>query len=207
MPNIRFGMLFDYKYIKFILSQSIKWLNLHGYDNLLIMKKYIIFLAIASMFTLTGCDFFRKMAGRPTGEELEAMRIEKLRVEEQRLKADIAALEKERQAVMDSIEALKLIRQQEGTLLNPSALGGLFTTRLEARYCVIVGAFRSRVNAERLHKTVSDRGYSPSLINFRNGMTAVGICPVNSLQEAMAAVRKVRSEAFCPDDVWILANE
>jgi len=200
-------MLFDYKYIKFILSQSIKWLNLHGYDNLLFMKKHIIFLALVSMFMLTGCDFFRRMAGRPTSDEIEAMRVEKLRVEEQRLQAEIVALEEEKQAVKDSIEALKLIRQQEGTLLNPSALGGLFSTKLEARYCVIVGSFRYRSNAERLFKTVSDKGYSPSLISFRSGMTAVGICPVNSLKEAMNAVAKVRGEAFCPDDVWILDNE
>lgn len=164
-------------------------------------------LAAAAMFMLTGCDFFRKIAGRPTSAEIEEMRIEKLRVEEERLQADLARLQSEKQAVEDSIEALKLIRQQEGTLLNPSALGGLFTTRLEARYCVIVGAFRERRNAERLHKSASDAGYSPSLISFRNGLIAVGISPVNSLQEAMQAVRAVREEDFCPDDVWILANE
>lgn len=189
------------------MSQSIKWLNLHGYANLHIMRKYIMLLAVAALFTLTGCDFFRKMAGRPTSEELEAMRIEKLRVEEERLQADLLRLQQEKQAVEDSIEALKLIRQQEGTLLNPASLGGLFTTRLEARYCVILGAFHYRSNAERLHKEVADKGYSPSLISFRNGLIAVGICPTGSLQEAMAAVRDVKNEDFCPDDVWILANE
>ena len=164
-------------------------------------------IALVSMFMLTGCDFFRSLAGRPTSEEIEEMRVEKLRVEEERLQANIAKLEKERRAVADSIEAMKLIRQQEGTLLNPSALGGLFTTKLEARYCVIIGAFSMRSNAERLHKAASDKGYSPSLISFRNGLTAVGLCPVESLNEAMNAIRKIREEAFCPDDVWILANE
>ena len=177
------------------------------YDNYCIMRKSIIFLAIAVMFCLTGCDFFRKMAGRPTGEEIEAMRIEKLRIEEERLQASLLQLQKEKQAVEDSIEALKLIRQQAGTLLNPAALGGLFTTRLEARYCIIIGAFRERSNAEYLHRAASDKGYSPSLISFRNGLIAVGICPVNSLKEAAQAMKKVREEAFCPDDVWILDNE
>lgn len=171
------------------------------------MRKYIIFLAVAAMFCLTGCDFFRKMAGRPTSEEIEAMRVEKLKAEEARLQASLLQLQKEKQAMEDSIEALKLIRQQEGTLLNPSALGGLFTTKLEARYCVIIGAFNQRSNAERLLKEASSKGYSPSLISFRNGLTAVGLCPSETLQEAMQAVRKVRDEAFCPDDVWILANE
>lgn len=177
------------------------------YANLHIMKKYIIFLAVAAMFTLTGCDFFRKMAGRPTSEELEAMRVEKLRIEEARLQASLVELQKERQAVEDSIEAMKLIRQQQGTLLNPASLGGLFSTKLEAEYCVVIGAFRQRANAERLLKTASDKGYSPLLISLRNGLIAVGVCPVESKAEAMQAVRKVKGENFCPDDVWILANE
>lgn len=177
------------------------------YANLHIMRKYIIFLAVAAMFTLTGCDFFRKMAGRPTSEELETMRVEKLRIEEARLQASLVELQKEKQAVEDSIEAMKLIRQQQGTLLNPATLGGLFTTKLEAKYCVVIGAFRQRSNAERLLHAASEKGYSPSLISFRNGLIAVGLCPVDTPQQAWQAMKKVKGEAFCPDDVWILANE
>ena len=172
------------------------------------MRKYIMFLVVLAMFSLTGCDFFRSLAGRPTSGELEIMKVKKLRIEEQRLQASLAALQEEKQAVQDSIEAMKLVRQQkEGTVLNPSALGGLFTTKLETRYCVIVGAFRERSNAESLHQQVSSKGYTPLLISFRNGLIAVGVCPVNSLQDAMQSVRKLRNETFCPDDVWILANE
>ena len=198
---------FEYKYINFILSQSIKWLNLHEYANLHIMRKYVMLLAVTAMFMLTGCDFFRQLAGRPTSEEIEAMRVEKLRIEEERLQESLIRLQEEKQAVADSIEAMKLIRQQEGTLLNPNALGGLFATKLEAKYTVIVGAFTRRSNAERLHKQVSDKGYSPLLISLRSGLIAVGVCPVESKAEAMQAVRKVKGEDFCPDDVWILANE
>ena len=189
------------------MSQSIKWLNLHEYANLHIMRKYVMLLAVTAMFMLTGCDFFRQLAGRPTSEEIEAMRVEKLRIEEERLQESLIRLQEEKQAVADSIEAMKLIRQQEGTLLNPNALGGLFATKLEAKYTVIVGAFTKRANAERLHKQVSDKGYSPLLISLRSGLIAVGVCPVESKAEAMQAVRKVKGEDFCPDDVWILANE
>ena len=164
-------------------------------------------MAVAAMFSLTGCDFFRSLAGRPTSEEIEAMKIEKLRIEEERLQADLLKLQQEKQAVQDSIEALKLIRQQQGTLLNSASLGGLFATKLEAKYCVIIGAFSKRTNAERLHKEASDKGYAPLLISIRNGLIAVGVCPVNSPQDAMQAVRKVREESFCPDDVWILDNK
>ena len=170
------------------------------------MRKYIIMIAAVALFTLTGCDFFRSLAGRPTSEDIEEMRIEKLRIEEERLQADLLKLQQEKQAVEDSIEALKLLRQQEGTLLNPASLGGLFATKLEAKYTVIVGAFTKRANAERLHKQVSDTGYSPLLISLRSGLIAVGVCPVNSPQEAMQCIRKVREESFCPADVWILDN-
>lgn len=171
------------------------------------MRKYIMLMVAVAMFSLTGCDFFRTLAGRPTSEEIDAMRVEKLRIEEERLQADLLRLQQEKQAVEDSIEALKLVRQQEGTLLNPTALGGLFATKLEAKYCVILGAFSKRANAERLHKEISEKGYTPLLISLRSGLIAVGISPVNSLQEAMQSIRKVSGETFCPDDVWILDNE
>lgn len=171
------------------------------------MRKYVLLIALVAMCSLTGCDFFRELAGRPTSEDIEELRLEKLRVEEERLQASLAKLEQEKKAVADSIEAMKFIRQQSGTLLNPSALGGLYTTRLEARYCVIVGAFEQRSNAERLHKEASEKGYSPLLISFRSGLIAVGIGPADSLPEVMQTLRKVKEETFCPDDVWILDNE
>ena len=74
-------------------------------------------IAAVALFTLSGCDFFRSLAGRPTSEDIEEMRIEKLRIEEERLQADLLKLQQEKQAVEDSIEALKLLRQQQGTLL------------------------------------------------------------------------------------------
>ena len=58
------------------------------------MRKCLLLIALVSMFLLTGCDFFRSLAGRPTSEEIEEMRVEKLRVEEERLQANIAKLEK-----------------------------------------------------------------------------------------------------------------
>ena len=40
------------------------------------MKKTYILLALVVMSTVTGCDFFRKLAGRPTSEEIESKRLE-----------------------------------------------------------------------------------------------------------------------------------
>ena len=109
--------------------------------------------------------------------------------------------------VQDSLAALDSIAQYGGTILNPAKLGGLFATRLEARYYVIIGAFRVRANAENLLRKAKDAGYEPALISFNTGLIAVGLCPCNNIVEAKDALKAVRTEKFCPKDVWVLLNE
>ena len=92
-------------------------------------------------------------------------------------------------------------------MLNPTRLGGLFSTKLESRYYVIVGAFKYRSNAEYLLQTAQKAGYKPALINFRNGKMAVGLCPSNNIKDAFEALKKVKKESFCPSDVGVLLNE
>lgn len=173
----------------------------------MLMKKSLVILMAASVLTLTGCDFFRSLAGRPTSEDIENRKLEILLAQEAVEQARLDSLRREKQMVLDSIAALDSIKQQGGTILNPSRLGGLFATKLEARYYVIVGSFRQRSNAEALLNSIADLGYSPALISFRNGMIAVGVCPVNTLPDALISLKTVKAEAFCPSDVWILVNE
>ena len=40
------------------------------------MRKSILLLIVASVFAVTGCDFFRSLAGRPTSEDIQAKKIE-----------------------------------------------------------------------------------------------------------------------------------
>lgn len=171
------------------------------------VKKFFLILSVASLFSLGGCDMFRRLAGRPTAEELDARRLEIMRMEEARHLARIDSLKNVEKAISDSIAILDSIRQIHGTILNPSDVGGLFTTKLDARYYIVVGAFKSRPNAEVLLSAVRDQGYEPVLISFRNGFNAIGISPSYDLAGAFAALKKVREEKFCPEDVWILVNE
>lgn len=170
------------------------------------MKRSIVLMVVA-VSVLTGCDFFRSIAGRPTSEDIENKRIEIMRAEEAALQLRLDSLKLAQQVARDSLEALESIKQYGGSILNPSALGGLFATKLESRYYIIVGSFRSRSNAEALLVKASQKGYAPALISFRNGMIAVGLCPVNRLQDALESLKTVREETFCPSDVWILVNE
>ncbi len=171
------------------------------------MKKVLLVLLAFSLLTLNGCDMFRRLAGRPTGKELEQMKIEMLMRQEAEHQARIDSLKRVEKALADSIAVLDSIRQLHGTILNPSEIGGLFTTKLDFRYYIVVGAFKSRNNAESLFTTVEKDGYSPVLISFRNGFNAVGIAPANDLHHVFRSLKEVKTEKFCPDDVWILVNE
>ena len=186
---------------------------LYELSNLEVMRKSFALLALISLFTLTGCYFFRILAGRPTSEDIEVRKLQMLRAEQALHQARIDSLKRQEAmlrdsiARIDSIAALDSIHQLGGSILNPSALGGLFATRLESRYHIIIGSFRTRSNAEKLLGIASERGYSPMLISFRGGLMAVGVCPSNTLVDAYHALEKVRPEPFCPNDVWILVNE
>ena len=177
------------------------------------MGKTGFLLLIMTLMMATGCDFFRKLAGRPTSVEVESRRLEVMRIEEARHQARLDSIRQEHKMMLDSIArldslaVLDSIRQVGGSVLNPSSLGGLFSTKLEARYYVIVGSFRSRDNAEKLHRRVEAKGYTPALISFRNGLIAVGLCPCNTIKDAHSALKTVKKESFCPAGAWILLNE
>ena len=188
-------------------------LNLHEYAFVVSMKldndmrHPVILLISVSLFMVTGCDFFRTLAGRPTSEDIERKKVEILKEEQALLQARLDSIRLEQQMVQDSIAALDSIKQYGGTILNPAKLGGLFATKLEARYYVIIGAFRKRPNAEALLCKAADAGYAPALISFNNGIIAVGLCPCSNIVSAKEALLSVKKEVFCPADVWILLNE
>ena len=171
------------------------------------MRKLMIVLMGVCLFALTGCDFFRQLAGRPTSEDIEAKRLEIIRAQQVAEQARLDSIKMEQKIAADSLAALDSIAQYGGTILNPAKLGGLFATRLEARYYVIIGAFRVRSNAEQLLLKAQRAGYEPALISFNTGLIAVGLCPCNNIVEAKDALKRVKTEKFCPKDVWVLLNE
>ena len=166
------------------------------------MRKSIIFMLMVTLTVVTGCDFFRKLAGRPTSEDIENKRVAIMRAEEAARQAREDSIRMEHQKMVDSLAVMDTVSQRK-----PSSLGGLFEMKLESKYYIIVGSFRSRSNAEALMNTASIKGYSPALITFRNGLIAVGVAPADNLGTAYSSLKKVRQEKFCPSDVWILVNE
>ena len=103
---------------------------------------------------------------------------------------------------------LDSLSQTKGTILNPTKMGGLYTTKLASRYYIVVGAFRTRSYAERKLTKCNEAGYTDAtIISFRNGLLAVAVCPSNSLNETLKKLRELRGNGICPEDGWILVNE
>jgi hypothetical protein len=130
-----------------------------------------------------------------------------MRADEEAHRARIDSLRRVEKQLADSLAILDSLSQIQGTILNPAKMGGLFTTKLNSRYHIIVGAFRERRNAEKLFRKVEAAGFTPTLISFRNGYNVVGIYPSNTLADAYQNLLKAKAEPFCPSDVWILVNE
>lgn len=174
------------------------------------MKKTLI-LAVMLLSVVSSCDFVRTLAGRPTSARLEEMREERMRAEEARHQAVLDSMERAEKALAEALaareqELLDSLTQAHGTVLNPSRLGGLYTTKLESKYYIVVGAFRNRTYAERKFTQCNEAGYTATIISFRNGLLAVSVCPSDNLEETLRTLKKLRGTEVCPEDGWILMN-
>lgn len=175
--------------------------------NTITIASLLLVLALVS-----GCDFFRKVAGRPTSEEIRAKTEAMAKVAEEHQARELEAKEK---AVRDSlakvsytIDSLAAREALKGEkVMGPRGSGGLKDGVLCSKYCIIVGSFSNRTNAERLGKEISDKGYSMELVQFKNGYTAVGLCGTDDIVRIVRSLEEVRRQDFCPKGVWILANE
>ena len=184
------------------------------------MKRSYILVLLAVMMTVSGCDFFRKVAGRPTTEDIEAKKVEIARVEREKAEAvreqerlDSLRAVRERAriaeevALRDSLAAPVALKERGCIMYDLSSLKGLASGELEHRYYVIVGSFRDGANADRfIRKIAADSVMQPVKVHFRTGMIAVGVCPRNKIAEMPSVVDEVRTRSFCPKDAWILVN-
>ena len=153
------------------------------------MKNAFLTIAVMTLVAtaVTGCDFFRRLAGRPDSEWIEA-KAEAIRQEAQRIRLD--SLEKARKAEADSLAAADSVR-----LANH-----------RYRFCVILGSFSSKENAERYVEEIAAKGYKGELLTFRNS-TAVGVCPTDDEEQAKKSLSELQRQDFCPNGAWILERK
>lgn len=155
------------------------------------MKNAFLTIAIMTLVAtaVTGCDFFRRLAGRPDSEWIEA-KAEAIRQEEEALRIRQDSLERARKAEADSLAAADSVR-----LANH-----------RYRFCVILGSFSSKENAERYVEEIAAKGYKCELLTFRNS-TAVGVCPTDDEAQAKKSLSELQRQDFCPNGVWILERK
>ena len=184
--------------------------------NLQIMRKRLIlwtFAAAALLFSAASCDFVRQLAGRPTAAQVEQIRLEREAAAEARRQARLDSLERVRRQRADSLAALDArlldsLSHARGTILSPARLGGLASgSQPEARYTIVVGAFRNLPYAQRKQQLCVEAGYPASVVRFRNGLHAVAACPSDTLHVVVASLRTLREQGICPSEGWILMNE
>ena len=144
-------------------------------------RRFLILVALLSVtLVVTGCDFFRVLAGRPTSKEIEAKRAEILR------------------SAQDDKDSLQVVKPEmtEPVPVHP--------TGEKKRFYVIMGAFSSRENAEKYAERIKSFGYEPEFFGFTEGRTAVGIGGTDDPEEAKAFMKELKGQDFCPEGVWIL---
>lgn len=155
------------------------------------MKNAFLTIAVMTLIAtaVTGCDFFRRLAGRPDSEWIEA-KAEAIRQEEEALRIRQDSLERVRKAEADSLAAADSVR-----LANH-----------RYRFCVILGSFSSKENAERYVEEIAAKGYKGELLTFRNS-TAVGVCPTDDEEQAKKSLSELQRQDFCPNGAWILERK
>lgn len=168
------------------------------------MKKLsVIAFLVLCVLSVSSCDFFRRVAGRPTSEDIRAKK-EMIEREEAEHRARMDSLQNLRKSVADSLAVVDSLRSGDSPLIFSRPLADESVRELANRYYVVIGAFGNADNAAKCASSAEDAGYRPCRIKYRNGFTAVGICATDSISEAYASLKAVRG-GFCKD-AWILDN-
>ena len=200
-----------YHFYFVLLYYFVKFARMRKYQNTM-KKSYILVLAVVLM-TVTGCDFFRKLAGRPTSEEIEIKRQEmvadlKAKAEREKEVQDSLVLAAKR--VADSLSASSYMEENNVRVHSDSSLGGIeeessSVMEVEAAYRVIVGSCKDKGNADKMAAKVAAAGdFNPHQVKMRSGMIAVAACPSDRIQDVLKGMDQMKKCGVCPEDAWIL---
>lgn len=181
-------------------------------------KTIIIGMLAVSACLLVGCDFFRAVAGRPTSQEIEAKRkLIAMEVEASQPSVDTVRMEQPAGTAAPSDPAEPVAAPVETPAARPVDLRGIRinarpaasfgSSRPAYRYYVMIGTFGSRDNAVRQAGKAQTAGYPATLIPLGSQLTGVGLSGSDDLGAVVASLERLRSEAFCPKDAWILHIE
>lgn len=83
----------------------------------------------------------------------------------------------------------------------------IMPANLGAKYMIVAAAYRQPKYAERKVKDLEQKGYPASIVNVKDGLLAVVICPSDDLDATMKKLEALRGTDVCPQDAWILTND
>ena len=178
-----------------------------------IFRKIKLLLLVIPILTLSGCNFFRRAAGRPDSGELVAVKAEvtrRIAAERDsiaRVKAREDSLKAERERAEDSLRVWESVRALAGNVRTAASLGGIAGSGASGRYYIVLGSYKMESNARSLAAKASDAGYRAELVRMKNTLTIVAVDSSDRIADILRSLRRVRLEKFCPEDVWILVNE
>ena len=152
------------------------------------MKKIFAAISLSVLvLSVSSCDLFRSLAGRPTSAELKSA-IEKQQSSAQQMQAitEEPAITTEQTAPEETIavaspqakkEEYTMVKR-EGRMSVPLAYTHTNSTLKatpEHSYYIIVGTYRQRPTLNKMIKDAHDAGYETFLLEYSNGLTSVGL--------------------------------
>ena len=171
------------------------------------VKGTVILAVILAALMATSCDFMRKVAGRPTSEDLKTMVAAREQEKEQAARAEQERQQRERERQYQA-DSLLAVQTMEGIVMNRlSELNVNVVTELPAKYNVVIGAFSDASNADNLISQLKAAGYEASPMRYRSGKTAVLACSSDSFVELGKSFASLQKEKYCPKDVWVIVKE
>lgn len=178
------------------------------------MKKLIqtVLILIPVALAATGCDFFRKLAGRPTSDQIAAM-AEAIRLEESARIADSLrkALAEPQEDSAATTPAPATPAAEAASTPTASSPVTAATTPAAApapagdlkRFYVVMASFGNSANANKYASILEAKGY-PATILKRGSYQVVAVCGTDDEAAIKQSFDEIRRLDFCPQGVWII---
>ncbi|MCR5132976.1 MAG: SPOR domain-containing protein [Bacteroidales bacterium] len=179
------------------------------------MKKLIqtVLILIPVALAATGCDFFRKLAGRPTSDQIAAM-AEAIRLEESARIADSlrkALAEPQEDSAATTPAPATPATQAASTPTASSPVTATTTPAAAApapagdlkRFYVVMASFGNSANANKYASILEAKGY-PATILKRGSYQVVAVCGTDDEAAIKQSFDEIRRQDFCPQGVWII---
>lgn len=177
--------------------------------NLRVMRKRleICLMLLCVLPALSGCDFLRKAAGRPTSADIEIKRQQIVLAEQRRREVEDSLAREEclrQQRLTDSLAVMDSLAKAGCLIRNQSETGRIVGKTLSARYWLVTGAFRKPENARRRCERMEASGFTCEIVSFGSGLDVVLAAPNNTLRGIYGDYRRYVESEFKTPDVWIL---